>query len=250
MVTVAIANAGTETGALLVGMLKGRGVYDEDSKNVVCYGISGRGTHHLNKNCTLHKIERMVKMGEAGVSVIPWFPANAAIPAGAFPLLARKTMGHGGTDIVPVFEPKEVPWRVAAGWDWFSSYIPTATEYRVWVYRDNYLDVYEKVMRRPSDYKYIGRNFRNGFDFSLRPEGSNPYDRHHTTTLAIAAVKSLGLDFAAVDILKGEDGRFYILEVNTAPGAIKSGAQITLGKLADCIALWTPSRRDGYHEND
>ena len=151
-------------------------------------------------------------------------------------------MGHGGTDIVPVFEAKEIPWRKAAGWDWFSSYVPTATEYRVWVYRNAYLDVYEKVMRRPSDYKYIGRNFRSGFDFE--PMVVAPKDAIRES---IVAVRALGLDFAAVDVLHGEDGHVYILEANTAPGVIRSKAQGTLGKLADCIVKWDT---DGHPDAD
>jgi hypothetical protein len=36
--------------------------------------------------------------------------------------------------------------------------------------------------------------------------------------IAKAAVKALGLDFAAVDIIEGLDGQFYFLEANTRPG--------------------------------
>lgn len=36
--------------------------------------------------------------------------------------------------------------------------------------------------------------------------------------LARWAVASLGWDFGAVDVLKGEDGKYYLLEANSAPG--------------------------------
>lgn len=36
--------------------------------------------------------------------------------------------------------------------------------------------------------------------------------------LAVQAIHALGLDFGAVDIIKDEEGRVYVLEVNTAPG--------------------------------
>ena len=36
--------------------------------------------------------------------------------------------------------------------------------------------------------------------------------------LAVQAIDALGLDFGAVDIIKDEEGRVYVLEVNTAPG--------------------------------
>jgi glutathione synthase/RimK-type ligase-like ATP-grasp enzyme len=188
----------------------------------------------------------MLAMDAAGVLTVPWFQVSD-IPRGfefaqkqrimdmRFPLLARKITGQGGTDIVPVFEAKEIPWRIAAGWDWFSSYIPMITEHRVWVFRGRALGTYEKQMRRPKDYKYIGRNFRNGFDFVKSDFVRDASEQ------AVKAVKALRLDFGAVDMLRGMDGRVYVLEVNTAPGCIKSGAQATLGKLADCIVDWEKS---------
>lgn len=243
MVRVEISDAALETGALLVDMLKRKGIYDADADAAVCYGISSSKQESLTLNgkCMSNKIKRMVAMAAAGVRLVPWFTAKkygAAISLDTvqFPLLARKITGHGGTDIVPVFEPKEVAWRIAAGWDWFSSYIPTRTEYRVWVYRGDCLDIYEKVMKRPSDYKYVGRNFRNGFDFE-------PCVVRHKDAIAQAtiAIHALGLDFGAVDMLRGEDGIVYVLEVNTAPGVIKSGAQKTLRKLVDRIVAWDES---------
>jgi len=185
-----------------------------------------------------NKVKRMVAMEKAGCNLVPWFRGKD-IPEGfRFPCLARRMTGHGGTDIVPVFEPKEVQWRLAAGWDWFSSYVPTATEYRVWAYRGDCLDTYEKVMKRPHDYKFVcGRNYRQGFDFVKSKNYTDASEQ------AILAVKALRLDFAAIDILRGEDGQIYILEANTAPGVILSGAQSTLGKLVDRIVTWDA---DGY----
>lgn len=237
MVRVEISDAASETGALLVDMLKRKGVFDNQSKNVVCYGTSpGRAqmANSLNGSCMSNKIKRMIAMQKAGCRVVPWFQG---VPAGRLPiplpLLARKITGHGGTDIVPVFEQKEVLWRAQAGWDWFSSYVPTDTEYRVWIYRGQHLDTYEKVMVRPHDYKYVGRNFRNGFDFLKSKCVVDAYDQ------AVMAIRALRLDFGAVDLLRGkETGQIFVLEVNTAPGCIKSGAQATLGKLADCITTW------------
>lgn len=239
-----ISNVALETGALLKQYLKDRGVYNRDSDAIVCYGARAQGPKALNHACARGKINRMISMEEGGVRLVPWFTAEAYQERGlellknfTFPLLARNIHGHGGTDIVPVFQPQEVEWRIAAGWEWFSSYVPVANEYRVFVYRDKVLDTYEKIMKRPTDYKYIGRNFRNGFDFVHVPNCDDASEM---------ALKSLcGLDFAAVDMVRGLDGLIYILETNTAPGVLKSGAQKTLGKLADCIADWC---QKGYPE--
>lgn len=234
-VNLKIAGVAKETGALLTQYLTDRGLkLGTDTDIVISYGIPSKARFALNDQCGGgDKIHRLRQMEAGGVRVVPWFTGDK-IPRGfQFPALARKIAGHGGEDIVPVFEPGEVPWRRAAGWDWFSSYVPVNTEYRVWVFRDECLDVYEKVMRRPQDYAYIGRNFRNGFDFE-----------HRDLVLGEAAIqakkviRALSFDFGAVDMLLGKDGLVYVLECNTAPGVIRSGAQATLAKLADRMVGW------------
>jgi glutathione synthase/RimK-type ligase-like ATP-grasp enzyme len=231
-INLQVAQAGKETGALLRQYLYDRGVSVVDSaRPVVCYGLPTNTKPNLNGNCGTDKIERLRLMENAGVATIPWFSADNIIGL-HYPLLARKSNGYGGKDIVPVFQPEELPWRIKAGWEWFSEYIPVHTEYRVWTFHNTALDTYEKVMQRPHEYKGIGRNFGNGFEFRKTANHEGP------TELAIAATAALGLDFAAVDLLGGMDGALYVLEVNTAPGVIRSGAQATLGKLADRIASW------------
>lgn len=236
-INLRIANVAKETGALLTSYLQDRGLTINQTRSgnspTICYGIHQDGGQTLNGNCGGgDKIRRLVQMEEGGVRTVPWF--HHGVPSGfKFPALARKICGHGGEDIVPVFQAEEVPWRIAAGWDWFSSYVPLQTEYRVWVWRGVVLDTYEKVMRRPEDFKYVGRNFRNGFDFLKIPE------MFITSVEARKAIKALSFDFGAVDMLLGKDGLIYVLEVNTAPGVIRSGAQGTLGKLADRMVNWT-----------
>lgn len=235
-----ISNSSLETGALLKEYLEERGANITGKGATVCYGwYNGEKGPSLNSRCCLSKIERMELMKKAGVSTVPWFDAKNIPYNINFPLLARTTQGHGGTDIVPVFQSQEIEWRIKSGWDWFSEYVPIKKEFRVWVFQGIHLDTYEKVMMRPKDFKHIGRNFRNGFDFKLT--------NYHQVAFYEAAIacQSLGFDFGAVDLILGEDDKCYILEVNTAPGCIKSGAQKTLGKLADCIIHW---EKDGYKQ--
>jgi glutathione synthase/RimK-type ligase-like ATP-grasp enzyme len=88
-------------------------------------------------------------------------------------------------------------------------------------------------MFRPHDFRGVaGRNFANGFDFVHTVEHAD------ATKEAIKALDALQYDFAAIDMLRGEDGKIYILEANSAPGVIKSGAQRTLHKLVDRIEEW------------
>lgn len=234
-VNLKIAGVAKETGALLRTYLEDRGLtIDRCAPVEISYGIPSSARYSLNGECGGgNKIQRLLQMQYGGCRTIQWFYGETIPTNFVFPALARRLSGHGGEDIVPVFQADEVPWRIQAGWHWFSSYVPVETEFRVWIFRDECLDTYEKVMRRPQDYKYIGRNFRNGFDFEhcLQP----PYE---AIKEALAAVRALHFDFGAVDLLLGRDGLTYVLEVNTAPGVIKSGAQVTLQKLADRMIGW------------
>lgn len=240
-VNLKIASCSSETGALLKEYLEDRGLTINPLSPIdICYGVRSSKAKRLNGLAGGgDKVGNMVKMEAGGVRLVPWF-SGSNVPIGfKFPALARNTTGHGGTDIVPVFQAQEIPWRIAAGFSWFSSYVPMVTEYRVWNFRGETLDVYEKVMNRPEDYKYVaGRNFRNGFDFQkIDFNPRNPiYQKIHNE--ARKAVRALGFDFGAVDMLWGTDGEPYTLECNTAPGVLKSGAQATLGKLADRMVEW------------
>lgn len=235
-----IANSSKETGALLKTYLEERGVIVTPHASVtISYGIRNPKANVLNGNCGRGKIFNMETMIQHGVRTVPFYNGGkifniaTTIPLTAYPLLARKNHGYGGKDLVPVFQPEELPWRIAAGWQWFSSFIPVQHELRVWVYRDEVLDVYEKVMKRPNEFVGIGRNFGNGFEFV-----KTVFNFSAPKLESLRAVQALELDFAAVDCLVGKDGQTYILETNTAPGVIRSGAQPTLAKLADKMVEW------------
>ena len=235
-VQLCIAASSKETGALLQQYLTDRGVtIGRSYTHGICYGGSiGRAENILNQQCIMDKIARLNTMRAHGVQTVPWFSKDD-IPHRHlvnYPLLARKSHGFGGTDIVPVFQPEELPWRITAGWDWFSQYIPVRTEYRVWLFRGECIGTYEKIMQRPADYKYIGRNFRNGFEFQPVTNISR------ISSLGNSALDAIGLDFGAVDILVGMDDGVYVLEVNTAPGVLASHAEPTLAVLADRMVAW------------
>ena len=62
-------------------------------------------------------------------------------------------------------------------------------------------------------------NFDNGFLFCR--DGVEDFPKALLSILkevAIAATKACSLDFAGVDCLEGQDGRVYVLELNSSPG--------------------------------
>jgi RimK family alpha-L-glutamate ligase len=58
--------------------------------------------------------------------------------------------------------------------------------------------------------------------------------------LALQAVKAIGLDYAGVDLMRAEDGRNFVVEVNSIPGwrgLQKTTAQNIAGRIIDGISL-------------
>ena len=239
MLELRVAESSRQTGALLEAALVERGMtVGSPARCLVSYGLPQRSQlPTLNANAgASDKYEQLVRIREAGVLVPPTYMPDDNPPK--FPLLGRKRQHHGGTDIKPVMMKKEMAWRAASGIDFFTEYIPWETEYRVWVFRDKHLGTYEKVMGSPHKYKRLGANVDNGFVFNRLRRNDIPPTIVQSAT---SAVRALDLDFGAVDVLKGEDGHLYTLEVNTAPG-VSSATNMALQGLADQIVAWAQSQ--------
>lgn len=123
--------------------------------------------------------------------------------------------------------------KAAGERDFFTQFIESDREFRVQVYRSAHLGTYEKVLKRPWELKRgsIGRNHRRGYGFELVKGELVP---RAAVDEAIKAVRALGLDFGAVDIIHGMDGHHYVLEVNTAPGG-EGGRQWLQGLVAHIV---------------
>ena len=102
----------------------------------------------------------------------------------------------------------------------YVEYIPKKQEYRVHIFKGMCVDVQRKARRRdvPDDkINWRIRNHDNGFIFARHEDvGDVP---NKVVDYAIYAVRKLGLDFGAVDVVFNEkQNQPYVLEVNTAPG--------------------------------
>lgn len=232
-----VARGSGPTGRILEGLMRDRGLLRRDGA-IVSYGVPVRGERVLNGNAgRLDKYEQGLRLAERGVSVVPHLNEQGALRALANgrELLARKRNHVGGRDIRRVNSGNQVRSRLIRGWHFFTPYIPSRTEYRVYVYRGRHLGTYEKVLRYPERRRRsIGRNYHNGYAFQLVGSANVP---RAAVDLANAAVAGLDLDFGAVDILAGSDGRYYVLEVNTAPGVESGERQVAQG-LVEHWARW------------
>jgi len=99
-------------------------------------------------------------------------------------------------------------------------YVPKRHEYRIHVVNGQVIDRQRKGLaeefRGQADVNFRVRNLANGFIF-VRNDG-HVYPPE-ADVMAVEAVRALGLDFGAADIIWNEQqNRCYLLEVNSAPG--------------------------------
>lgn len=138
------------------------------------------------------------------------------------PVLARDRHHTRGEDVVLCLQTIDFVRAHRWGRDYVVEYIPTKHEYRVHVFNGEVIRTSEKVLKSRDKYVSYLRNFENNFTFRN--------ERHPLTdegkTQAINAVRELGLNFGAVDLVIADDGNPYVLEVNTGPSLIDTGLGI------------------------
>lgn len=100
----------------------------------------------------------------------------------------------------------------------YVQYIKKEHEYRLHVFRDEVFFIQRKAraLEVPDDnVNWKVRNHANGFIYANK-DIELPKVAHYMATNAIQA---LGLDFGAVDMIyNARQNKFYVLEINTAPG--------------------------------
>jgi glutathione synthase/RimK-type ligase-like ATP-grasp enzyme len=124
----------------------------------------------------------------------------------------QTTTGFGGQGIVIATDVSEL-----VNAKLYTKAINIRAEYRVHVFNGEVI-AYVKKRRHledePTELESRIRNHSNGWIFTRE----NLKRLERVEDMAIQAVKALGLDFGAVDIVRGQDNTCYVLEVNTACG--------------------------------
>jgi len=248
-----VARAARPTGEILQALVEEEARASEiilPRDAVVCYGAGIQNSNRtLNATCSrLNKFEQGLVLqeflGENSLDIISATNWRGIRPG--VPLLGRKIQHTKGKDITVAIESWQAETLLRSGKaDFFTPYVPSIKEYRVWVYRNRHLGTYEKVLTRPEDFKKIGRNYANGFDFSHRESENVP---ETLKDVAKRAILALNLDFGAVDILETPEHQFIVLEVNSAPGVSNERRRV-IQNLAHRIVRWAandcPRRSNG-----
>jgi hypothetical protein len=164
----------------------------------------------------IDKLDALRMMRRKGIS-IPRFYETRDLKPDVFPVLGRRQAHARGRNIKLLKGIRD--FRRDNASDFWVEFIPALKEYRYHVFGSRIVRVSEKV-QTPGAHKWI-RSFRRGWDF-IEIKASFP----ETTAEAVGAVKAIGLDWGAVDIILSEAGKPFVLEVNTGPRLNKEGRRI------------------------
>lgn len=115
----------------------------------------------------------------------------------------------------------------------WTKYFKRKQEFRIHVWRNDVLDIQEKRKKRDAEADSRIRSHDNGWVFCR--EGVTCPEA--VSLAAVAAVRSLGLDFGAVDVGWNEKGqRPAVFEVNTAPGLEGTTLEKYASKIKELVA--------------
>ena len=205
-----------------------------------------------------NKYNALVTMASAGIKVPQHWPASTFSTLSATPgsgprpwstehhgrlihVVPRNSNHRGGQDIVDCCAGTATP-------DFFTQYIVAAKEYRIHVAlwledgADHDAAVIAAQRKVPREGESFSRNWPRTHSRGYVFHSFQPQDREaRLYQTAIAAVRALGLDFGAVDVVySADDSEYYVLEVNSAPGA---DSLPTIEFYTQALAHWSPIRR-------
>lgn len=219
-------------GSSTIADLRGRGV-----------GFVNYRNHPVHVAVAAHKLRTFQKLKEAGVSIpeftTDWNTAHSWWWNDRIDVVCRTKLQSSGGDGIFIYGPG----RVDEGDEFdpnregrlYVKYIKKKHEYRVHVANHRAVGGYDdtgyqviclqqkrKVRGAEADSQI--RSHDRGWVFVVN-DVIQP--NHAVIAESVAAVRALGLDFGAVDVIWNErQQRAYVLEVNTAPGLEEDGTAL------------------------
>jgi len=214
---------------------------------LVRYGVSAYPLRDYHFTIVLNNSQSIVNASNKYMSLvimkehkvpIPEFYTKQQLTTKCLPVLRRLNYHTRGRDIIKVTRIN----NVREG-DFYTEFIEGEEEYRIHIFKGEIIRVQKKVDTTPNKPRRYIRSFENGYE--LRDNFENNYTiTEACAKIALKAVKSLGLDFGAVDILISNKGKPIVLEVNTAPRLNMFGRQLytlyiahVIGKEIDLLQL-------------
>lgn len=160
-----------------------------------------------------------MRLSDEGLAPKSWLDVNTFVNEpdyiSLFPLIVRPARHFGGQNLWKVDNISQLMERCSSlglGNYYFSQYINKIREYRVCTFDKRVSWIAEKI---PNDPSAIAWNHAGGGSiYQNIPFGSWSSSM---IRLALKTSELGGIDFAGVDIIEDQEGRFYVLEANSAP---------------------------------
>lgn len=196
----------------------------EDTKLVFrwgCTSVVPKGCTVVNPAVAIHrcfdKRQTRLDMQRLGISVPQTWDVHTAVPADIGEVIFRPAK-HACSENLHVVDTSDGGWQEALGMlaEQFPSYyisrrINKVAEYRVAIVQNRVIWVLNKVPENPEDISW--GCVEGGMFYNVR-WSSWPMN---VVELAMKAARYSRTDFCAVDVLVDDEGKAYVLEINTAP---------------------------------
>lgn len=214
-----------------IGLVRNEQAEPEENDLVIRWG-SPRMAHldelakaTLNRsrvlNTILNKRIAHQMMLEAKVNVPMFWTSYDATRVGSQDLgcdyLRRRLHHTQGKDIIRLKPTDRLPRERRSGY--YVQCLNKTAEYRFHIFQDKCIGLAQKVRKEGEHSNDLIWNFETGWDLVYIDVRERERQVENYQTLraeAVKAVKALGLDFGAVDLIVA-DGKPFILEANTAP---------------------------------
>jgi glutathione synthase/RimK-type ligase-like ATP-grasp enzyme len=155
---------------------------------------------------------------------IPEYTTNRNNVSSEHTWLARHTVTGSGGRGITIINPGD---RIVDA-PLYVKYIPKKYEVRIHVSKGRAFDVQQKMFRRGTggDVNHKIRSHGNGFIFVRHGLSIPTAALDKCKAEGIKAVRALGMDFGAVDVIFNEkQDKAYVLEINSSPGVENITAQ-------------------------
>lgn len=205
---------------------------------IVYYG--GVDRLHYQEHCTINanrevaqnKLSAFNAFQDAGLSTVPWTTDKNVALTWDLIVLRSTLTGHSGQGIT-LHDKNDGGGEFLQDAPLYTQYVKKTYECRVHVFNGKVIDA--QVKRKVRDAEAVDtkiRNIHTGWvycreDFVLDERAKE---------LAVAACAATSLDFGAVDIIYNQHhDKFYLLEVNTAPGLTGTTLINYISEIKKCL---------------
>jgi len=171
--------------------------------------------YNVNRGVASNKLNTFKALTQAGLSTVPWTEereiASEWLTEGKTVVARATLVGHSGAGITIHNTPTDLP-TVSL----YTKYVKKTYECRIHIFKGRMIDAQiKRKVRDVEENNPLIRNIHTGWVYCRDNYIPDPT----SIQLAIDAVRVVGLDFGAVDLIYNQHyNQFYILECNTAPG--------------------------------